>query len=236
MKTILRCQACLMIFLVSAIFSFHQVIAVDGSCPADPCVSYFHDKICRPWLAESEEIESNFQRASSGLREEAQRLCDRLDWSESAEKSIFDQINDTTNGGLKFEELQHWINNDLFESIKENVPTNLNDCYEWSQKLMNLVFRGLFYSIEQNQVTECSNCGLYDIPCLNEIGPHTSELLFDEISFDSETESCKDLRPNWCKNARTNKFDWFKKLCEKEGSKVGERFCCKTCESIADIV
>ena len=243
-KTILRFQACFVIFLVAAIFSFNQVIALDASCPTDPCVNYLVAE-CELMENENKDIETSAQKQLENISEESRAECDRIDFSENAEESVFDQF-----GRNEIEELQSQlgITTELFDSLKEAIPTDLNECYDWAKKILTLALRRKVIetyqqelaqkTVEDNLANTCTRCELHDIPCFQNAGPNASALLLDEISFDSKTvnENCKDLRPNWCNNAKTNKFNRFKKLCEKEGSKVREKFCCDTCKSIAGVI
>ena len=139
-KTILRIQACFVIFLVAAILSFNQVIALDASCPTDPCVNYLN-AICELPEYESEDIETALQKELEDISKGSRAECDRIDFSESAEESFFDQLSKNKNGVNDIEELQSLlgITTELFQSLKEAIPTDLNECYDQTFRRVILV-------------------------------------------------------------------------------------------------
>ena len=234
------------IFIVTALFSFHRVIALDGLCPVDPCLNYLNTEFCDRFPDNGDAL----QEALEEVIRDAHNFCDDLDFSENAEKSVFDQMKgDKLGDGFTVAVLLSHIGveTQLARTIKENIPTNLNDCYEWSEKVGKIQARYVFsdyiqkklfkFTAENDMLNTCTHCGFHDFPCLKNPGPNTNALLFADISFASEVEpineTCRDLRPTWCKNTKISKFNKLKKMCKKEGSAVRERYCCKTCESIA---
>ena len=116
------------------------------------------------------------------------------------------------------------------------VPKNANECYEWGSRIVTTSYRGDFISIYEDESSGgCESCEINELSCVQNLTPEIREFLIDEISFDmfnSVNENCKDSRPNWCNNAKSNQLKRLKKMCKKEGGKVKEIFCCETCLSL----
>ena len=176
----------------------------------------------------------------SSKKNRFRELCEGLNYSKDSSISVRDQLEEVYDElneedmTLSFEKV--FGSKNVLETARNIVPKNAKECYDWGSRVITTNYRGEFIEIFENELNGgCESCGIDELSCVQNPTPEIKELLVDEISFDifnSVNENCKDARPNWCNNAKSNQLKRLKKMCKKEGGKVKEIFCCETCLSL----